>query len=50
MLGLVVKILPANAGDAGNSGSFPRPGSSPGGGNDNSLQYPCLEDPMDSGA
>ena len=50
MLGLVVKILPANAGEAGNSGSFPRPGSSPGGRNDNSLQYPCLEDPMDSGA
>ena len=50
MLGLVVKNLPANAGDAGNSGSFPRPGSSPGGGNDNPLHCPCLETPMDRGA
>ena len=25
-------------------------GSSPGGGNDNPLQYSCLENPMDSGA
>ena len=50
MLGLVVKNLPANAGDAGNSGSFRRPGSSPGGGNDNPLDYPCLETPMDRGA
>ena len=50
MLGLVVKNLPANVGDAGNSGSFRRPGSSPGGGNDNPLHYSCLENPMDRGA
>ena len=33
-----VKNLPANAGDAG---SIPSPGSSPGEGNGNPLQYSC---------
>ena len=42
--GSVVKNPPANAGDMGsNSGS----GRSPGEGNGNSLQYSCLENPMD---
>ena len=40
----VVKNLPANAGD---QGSIPRSGSSPGGGIDNPLQYSCSENPMD---
>ena len=41
---LVVKNLPANAGDVGSvSGS----GRSPGGGNDYPLQYSCLENSMD---
>ena len=31
----------------GNVGSVPRSGRSPGGGNDNPLQYSCLENPMD---
>ena len=38
---------PANAGD---TGSIPRQGRSPGGGNGNPLQYSCLENPMDRGA
>ena len=45
--GLVVKNPPANAGD---SGSIPGLGRSPGGGNGNPLQYSCLENPMDKGA
>jgi len=43
---LVVKNLPANAGDMG---SIPGLGRSPGGGHDNPLQYSCLENPMDTG-
>ena len=42
--GIVVKNLPANAGDAG---SIPGLGRSPGGGHGNQLQYSCLENPMD---
>ena len=42
--GSVVKNLPANAGDAG---SIPGLGKSPGEGIDNPLQYPCLGNPMD---
>ena len=45
--GSVVKNLPANAGD---TGSIPWWGRSPGEGNDNPLQCPCLENPMDRGA
>ena len=41
---LVVKNLPANAGD---TGSIPGSGRSPGGGNGNPLQYSFLENPMD---
>ena len=42
--GSVVRNLPANAGDAG---SIPGLGRSPGEGNDNPLQYFCLGNPMD---
>ena len=47
---LEVKNLPANAGDSGDTGSIPGWGRSPGGGRGNSLQYSCLENPMDRGA
>ena len=46
----VVKNLPASAGDAGNSGSIPVSGRSPGVGKGNPLQYFCWENPMDRGA
>ena len=48
--GPVVKNLPANAGDPGDSGLIPELERSPGEGNDNPLQYSCLENPMDTGA
>ena len=48
--GAVVKKLPANTGDAGDTGSIPGSGRSPGGGNGNPLQYSCLENSMDRGA
>ena len=48
--GLVIKNLPANAGDTEDVGSIPGLGRSPGGGNGNPLQYSCLENPMDRGA
>ena len=35
---------------AGDPGSIPGSGRSPGEGNGNSLQYSCLENPMDGGA
>ena len=47
---LVVKNLPANAGNTGDSGSIPGWRRSPGGGNGNPLQYSCWENPMDRGA
>ena len=40
----MVKNLPANAGDMG---SIPGLGKSPGGGNGNPLQYSCLGNPTD---
>jgi len=43
----VVKNLTANAGDMG---SIPGSGRSPGEGNDNPLQFSCLGNPMDIGA
>ena len=45
--GSAVKNLPANAGD---TGSIPGLGRSPGEGNDYPLQYSCLGNPMDRGA
>ena len=39
--GTLVKNLPANAGDAGDVGSIPQSGRSPGVGNGNPLQYSC---------
>ena len=44
--GSVVKNLSANAGEVG---SILGLGRSPGEGNDNLLQYSCLENPMDGG-
>ena len=43
----MVRNLPASAGDLG---SIPGLGRSPGGGNGNPLQYSCLENCMDRGA
>ena len=40
----------ASAYNAGDPGSVPRSGRSPGEGNGNLLQYSCLENPMDGGA
>ena len=40
----------ASAYNAGNPGSIPESGRSPGEGNGNPLQYYCLEKPMDRGA
>ena len=45
--GSVVKNLPANAGNTGDSGLFPGSGISPGEGNGNTLQYSCLGNPKD---
>ena len=47
---LVLKNLPANAGDTGDMDSIPGSGISPGGGHGNPLQYSCLETPVDRGA
>ena len=49
-LRLVVKNLPANAGDIRDEGSIPGSRRSPGEGNGNPLQYSSLENPMDRGA
>ena len=47
--GAMVKNLPANARDTKDMGSIPGSGRSPGVGNGNPLQYPCLENSMDRG-
>ena len=47
---LVVKNLPASAGDLRDVGSVPESGRSLGKGNGNPLQYSCLEHPMGRGA
>ena len=47
---LVVKNLPASAGDVRDAGSVSGSGRSPGGGLGNPFQYSCLENPMDRGA
>ena len=46
---LMVKNLPANAGDVRDVGSVLGLGGSPGEGNDYALQYSCLENSMDRG-
>ena len=46
---LVVKNLPADAGDIRGVGSVPGSGGSPEGGHGNPLQYACLENSMDRG-
>ena len=43
----MVKTLPANAGAAGDVGSIPGSWRSPGGGNNNPLQYSCLGNPAE---
>ena len=48
--GAVVKNLPANARDAGDTGLISGSGRCPGEGNGNPFQYPCLGNPMDRGA
>ena len=47
---LVVKNLPASAGNARDVILIPTSGRSSGGGHGNPLQYSCLENPMDRGA
>ena len=47
---LVVKNLPARAGDRRDADLIPGLGRSPGEGHGNPLQYSCLENPMDIGA
>ena len=47
---LVVKDLPANAGDIRDVGLIPELGRSLEGGHGNPLQYSCLENPMNRGA
>ena len=44
------KETSCNAGDAGDSGSIPGSGRSPGRGHGNPLQYSCLGNPIDRGA
>ena len=46
----MVKNPPANAGNLRDMGLIPGSGRYPGGGNDNPLQYSCLENPMERGA
>ena len=47
---LLVKNLPANAGDVRDAGSIPGMKRSSGGGHGNPFQYSCLKNPMDRGA
>ena len=49
-VGTVVKNLPTNEGDLGDSSSIPGSRRSSGAGNGNPLQYSCLENLMDRGA
>ena len=48
--GSVVKSLLPNSGDEGDMGSIPGSERSPGGENDNTLQFSWLENHMDRGA
>ena len=45
----MVRNLPVNAEDAGDTGSIPGSERSPGRGNDNQLHFSCLESPKDRG-
>ena len=47
---MVAQMVKASAYNAGDPGLNPGSGRSPGEGNGNSLQYSCLENPMDRGA
>ena len=47
---LVVKNMPATAGNVRDAGSIPRLGRSPEGGHGSPHQYSCLENPIDRGA
>ena len=47
---LLVKNLPAKAGDIRDAGLISGLGRSPGGGHENPLQYSCLKNPMDNEA
>ena len=49
-MALVVKNLPANAGDVRDVGSIPQLGRPPEEGNGFTLQYSCLGNPMHRGA
>ena len=49
-MALVVKNLPANAGDVRGLSSIPGSGRSPGGAHGNPPQYSCLGKPLDRGA
>jgi len=46
----VAQTVKASTCNAGNLGSIPESGRSPGEGNGNPLQYSCLENSMDRGA
>ena len=46
----MVKSLPDSAVDAGDVGSIPRSGRSPGVGSGNPLRYSCLGNPVERGA
>ena len=48
-MALVVRNLPANAGDIRDTGSILGLERSPGGGHGNPLQYSCLENPKNRG-
>ena len=47
---LVAQRFKASACNAGDLGSIPGSGRSPGEGNGNPLQYSCLENPIEGGA
>ena len=49
-MALVVKNLPARAGNIRDTGLIPGLGRSPGEGNGHPLQYSCLGNPMDRGS
>ena len=49
-LPIEIDVVKASACNAGDVGSISRSGRSPGEGNGNPLQYPCLGNPMNRGA